>query len=104
MNVWHLRCVRGDYETKVVEGTPSQDQTFSDLNEDFAYYRLHECALEKTIHSINVYDRTFDGKCPVDGSRLEPVKVIPPQKCPKCGSLLLSEQKAPIEVAETEGE
>jgi len=84
MDVWHVKCSKCGYETKLNLGSTDLDQTYSDLNEDFAYYKLFLCKKENIFVSENVYNRHFDNKCPADGSELVPVEEIPPKKCPKC--------------------
>jgi hypothetical protein len=75
-------------------GTQNPDQTFSDLNEDFAYYRLYQCPADKELYSMNVNDREWTGTCPQHKTtKLQPLSKIP-ATCPRCGS--------PMEVSEKE--
>jgi DNA-directed RNA polymerase subunit M/transcription elongation factor TFIIS len=83
MDVWHVKCSKCGYEIKLNLGSTDLDQTYSDLNEDFAYYKLFTCKIENIFVTANVHNRQFDNKCPADGSLLIPEE-IPPKKCPKC--------------------
>jgi len=89
-----LNCPKCGYHTKLLLGTQSPDQTFSDLNEDFAYYRLYLCLADKTLYSMNVHDREWNGDCPNHkGVKLQPLD-SPPTVCPRCGgSLEVSEKE-----------
>ncbi len=83
MELWHVKCNSCGYEATFNLGSTDLDQTYSDLNEDFAYYRLFACKVEKNFLSADVHNRHFDNKCPSDGSELVPVE-MPPDKCPRC--------------------
>jgi hypothetical protein len=87
MELWKLKCKICKYATHVLTGTSESDQTFSDLNEDFSYYRVYECANDKTLLSINVWDSEFFGKCPEHETKLHKLKSLP-ESCPKCNSKL----------------
>ncbi len=84
MNVWHVKCDKCGYEAKLNLGSTNLDQTYSDLNEDYAYYKLFVCKKENVFVTENVYNRYFNNKCPADGSELFPIEEIPPKKCPRC--------------------
>ncbi len=85
MELLEITCPRCGYSVSLLMGTQDPDQTFSDLNEDFAYYRLFLCPVDRAFHSINIHDREFDGDCPEHkGTKLESLKEIP-TTCPKCG-------------------
>ncbi len=74
-------------------GTQNPDQTFSDLNEDFAYYRLYQCPTDKALLAMNVNDREWDGTCPQhQATKLEPLTEVP-KVCPRCGGPLQIEEK-----------
>jgi hypothetical protein len=89
-----LNCPRCGYHAQLLLGTQNPDQTFSDLNEDFAYYRLYKCPTDNTLHSMNVHDREWNGDCPQHkGVKLQSLNG-PPTVCPKCGG--------PLEVVEKE--
>lgn len=85
MEVWHVRCGGCGYETKLSLGSTDLDQTYSDLNEDFAFFKLFTCKSEKVFVAVNIHDRHFHGRCPADGSELVPAEV-PPSACPRCGA------------------
>lgn len=84
MELVQLACCECDYGVDLLLGTQEADQTFSDLNEDFAYYRLFQCPADMTVHSINVHDREFDGACPEHKVKLQSLADLP-RACPKCG-------------------
>ena len=65
-------------------GTQDPGQTFSDLNEDFAYYKLFLCPKGNDIHSIDIHFREFDGNCPQHKVELRPLTKLP-ETCPRCG-------------------
>ncbi|MFQ5940172.1 MAG: hypothetical protein ACE5KA_00525 [Nitrososphaerales archaeon] len=92
MDVWHIRCGKCGYEKKVSLGSYGLAQTFTDLNEDFAYYKLFICKEENVFVSGDIHDVHFYSKCPVDGSKLVPVVELPPKKCPKCDGDLFAEK------------
>jgi endogenous inhibitor of DNA gyrase (YacG/DUF329 family) len=79
-----VACTQCDYEVDLLVGTQSPRQTFSDLNEDFAYYKLFLCPKGNDIQSIDVHFREFDGGCPEHGVELQPLTDMP-RDCPKCG-------------------
>jgi len=83
MELWKLECESCKYATYALTGTPEPDQTYSDLNEDFSYYRIYECAGGKNLLSINVRDSDFSGKCPEHGTELRQLEGLP-KECPKC--------------------
>ncbi len=88
MELLELNCPRCGYNSQILLGTQNLDQTFSDLNEDFAYYKLYLCPSDKTFYSINVNDREWDGKCPQHKDvLLQPLQQVP-KTCPRCGGPL----------------
>jgi predicted RNA-binding Zn-ribbon protein involved in translation (DUF1610 family) len=92
MDVWHFKCGNCGYEKKLTLGSYDVDQTLSDLNEDFAYYKLFTCKVEKVFVTGNVHNRYFDNRCPADGSELVPIEELPPNKCPRCGASILAKK------------
>ncbi len=84
VDIWHIKCSKCGYEVTFNLGSTELSGTYSDLNEDFAYYKLFICKKENIFVIANVHDRYFDDKCPKDGSELVPVEEIPPRSCPKC--------------------
>ena len=94
MQLLQLDCPKCGYNTRLLLGTQNPDQTFSDLNEDFAYYRLYQCPADKMLHSMNANDRDWAGNCPIHKNvRLQPLSEIP-TSCPRCSG--------PLEVSEKE--
>jgi hypothetical protein len=83
LELLQLVCSRCNYRADLLIGTQDSEQTFSDLNEDFAYYRLFLCPKGNDIHSIDIHFREFDGSCPEHGVELLPLTELP-QTCPKC--------------------
>lgn len=83
MELWECVCPKCTFKVHLLIGTQDPDQTFSDLNEDFAYYKLFLCPEGKEIHSINVNDREFDGNCSLHKVKLKPLTDLP-KTCPKC--------------------
>lgn len=83
MDIWHVKCDNCGYEKKMNVGSTDLDQTYSDLNEDFAYYKLFICRKENVFVTGNVLNGQFNNRCPADGDELVPVE-MPPRKCPQC--------------------
>ncbi len=86
-----VNCAPCGFKADLLVGSVSKDQTFSDVNEDFAFYQLMLCPVGKEILSLDIHDRSFNGKCPVHGATLEPLAGLP-KTCPMCN--------APLEVVE----
>ena len=86
MDVWHFKCSKCGYEKKLTLGSYDLEQTFTDLNEDFAFYKLFICKKEGVFVAGNVHNRHSDNRCPADGSELVSVEELPPKKCPKCNA------------------
>ncbi len=94
MQLLELYCPKCGYNAKLLLGTQNPDQTLSDLNEDFAYYRLYRCPTDKELFSMNAHDREWDGSCPTHkNTKLQPLSEMP-TTCPRCGM--------PLEVSEKE--
>ena len=60
------------------------DQILTDVNSEFAQYRLFLCKKEQKFIHADTLDNNFDGKCPSDATDLEPVE-SKNAKCPRCG-------------------
>jgi DNA-directed RNA polymerase subunit RPC12/RpoP len=97
MQLLELNCPKCGYEAKLLLGTQTPDQTFSDLNEDFAYYRLFRCPVDKLLFSMNVHDREWDGSCPSHKeAKLQQLSEMP-TTCPRCGSRLQVSEREIVE-------
>jgi ribosomal protein S27AE len=84
MELIQLACSKCNYTADLLLGTQEPGQTFSDLNEDFAFYKLFQCDADGTVLSIDVHDREFDGNCPQHKVKLQALTHFP-HACPKCG-------------------
>ncbi len=89
MERWRLRCSNCGESALVELGSYTETQSYSDLNEDFAYFRLYTCPVHKGWAYRNASDRTFDGSCSIDGGKLQAFD-ISTGKCPRCGGAILS--------------
>jgi hypothetical protein len=84
MKLLKLSCPACNYNINLLIGTQERDQTYADLNEDFAFYALFLCPVDNLIHSININDREFKGNCPEHpDTKLVPLKEIP-KTCTMC--------------------
>ncbi|MHA2068336.1 MAG: hypothetical protein ACXABY_28570 [Candidatus Thorarchaeota archaeon] len=92
MDRFEISCSECSYHKDLLVGSVSAEQTLSDVNEDFACYKLHLCEEGKEILSLDIHDREFDGMCPVHGKKLVPTNEMP-SECPKCGASLKSEKR-----------
>jgi Zn finger protein HypA/HybF involved in hydrogenase expression len=61
------------------------DQILTDVNTEYAQYRLFICKKENKFVHVDILDAGFNGKCPSDSSELEEVEPKD-AKCPRCGS------------------
>ena len=84
-------------------GSPAGDQILTDVNTEFAQYKLFACLQEKKFVGANVLDPGFAGKCPSDGSALQEVDVKE-AKCPRCGTELKVEEINPFSAGESAAE
>ena len=88
-----LNCPKCGYNARLLLGTQTPDQTFSDLNEDFAYYKLYQCPTDKALYSMNQNDREWGGNCPQHKTtKLQSLTEIP-TVCPQCGGPLQATEK-----------
>ncbi len=87
-----LDCPHCGYHAELLEGSVQPSQTLSDVNEDFAYYRLFRCPVGGEILSMDVNYRGFDGRCPEHTEPLEPLEGLP-AKCPVCSNQLNIHEK-----------
>jgi hypothetical protein len=97
-----LNCPKCGYKAHLLYGTQNPYQTFSDLNEDFAYYKLYLCSVDKTFYSMNANDREWNGNCPEHRSeKLQPLNDVP-KICPRCGGLLEVTEEEALEAEKEE--
>jgi transcription initiation factor IIE alpha subunit len=87
MELKKLVCPNCGYKKELLVGSSDREHTLSDLNEDFAEYRIYHCPEGKELHSLDANDREFDGKCPIHDVDLEELEDVPGD-CPKCGGPL----------------
>jgi predicted RNA-binding Zn-ribbon protein involved in translation (DUF1610 family) len=80
------------------------DQIFTDVNNDFAQYKLFLCRKELTLVHANVLDTHFDNKCPSDKTELEEIDDPQNTKCPRCGKALIVEEIKPLAASEEASE
>lgn len=103
MKVFDFACPSCGFESRHQVGTPDGDQILTDVNTEFAQYKLFACLKEKKFLSANVLDATFDKKCPSDGSDLQEVQ-IKEARCPRCGSQLTIEETKPLSAGDATAE
>jgi hypothetical protein len=85
-------------------GTPDMDQILTDVNTEFAQYKLFVCKKEGKFIHADVQDTQFDGKCPSDGTDLD--EVLEPLKagCPRCGKELKVQEIKPLAASDSAAE
>jgi predicted RNA-binding Zn-ribbon protein involved in translation (DUF1610 family) len=88
MERWRLECPKCGENAVVELGSYGGDQSYTDLNEDFAYFKVFTCPVHKGWVYRNVSDRSFDGSCIRDGAKLKAFD-ISAGKCPRCGAAIL---------------
>ena len=95
MELWEFMCENEHcgYQKRLLKGTPMANQTLTDLNEDFANYRIFLCPEVKELYSIDTHDREFDNQCPIHHIELQELDELP-ELCPKCGGKTHSTEKA----------
>jgi hypothetical protein len=101
LRVFSYKCLSCTYESKHQLGTPDKDQILTDVNTEFAQYRLFVCKKEQKFVHADILDSQFDGKCPSDGSELESVHQPQKAKCPRCGNDLEIEEVKPLATADS---
>ena len=84
-------------------GTPDGDQILTDVNTEFAQYKLFSCQKEKKFVGANVLEAGFDGKCPSDGSALQEVDIME-ARCPRCGTPLKVVERNPFSTGDAAAE
>ncbi|MGI0025575.1 MAG: hypothetical protein ACREA4_10595 [Nitrososphaera sp.] len=103
MKVYDFSCPSCKFESRNQVGTPDGDQILTDVNTEFAQYKLFACLREKKFVGANVLEAGFDGKCPSDGSPLQEVDVLE-AGCPRCGSQLEVKEKNPLSTSDAAAE
>ncbi|MHA2060442.1 MAG: hypothetical protein ACW976_06670 [Candidatus Ranarchaeia archaeon] len=88
MELYELSCPKCGYKKRVLIGTHESKDTFSDLNEDFAFYQLHYCPIGKEYHSRDTSDPEFDSTCEIHQVKMDVLKKLP-EKCPKCNEKMI---------------
>ena len=92
MELVQLACQNCNYAADLLVGTQEHGQTLSDLNEDFAFYKLFQCGADRRVISIDVNNREFEGNCPEHNVELQTLTHIP-ETCPRCdGPVTLTEK------------
>jgi DNA-directed RNA polymerase subunit RPC12/RpoP len=98
MQIYHFKCEGCGYESKLPLGSSDLDQILTDVNADYAEYRLYICKKEAKFVHADIHSRDFEGKCPADGSDLAVIKEMPPVRCPRCNqSKLVTEETKPVD-------
>jgi len=98
MQIYHFKCKSCGYESKLPLGSSDLDQTLTDVNADYSEYHLFKCQKESKFVHADIHDKSFEGKCPSDGSKLIEIdQQILPIKCPYCNKDLDVEVRAPLE-------
>ncbi len=97
MELIEFDCKNCGYKTHLLTGTNTPDQTLSDLNEDFAHFKVYLCPEGKELYSFDHHDREFDQKCPIHHEELQEQNEIPGY-CPKCGGNTQTTEKPQIPI------
>ena len=92
MELWEFKCPKCGYTKQLLVGSHNQNQTLSDLNEDFADFRVFICPKGKELHSFDVHNREFDKTCPIHQVKLQECKNVH-EDCPKCGETAQTTEK-----------
>jgi predicted RNA-binding Zn-ribbon protein involved in translation (DUF1610 family) len=102
MQIYHFTCRSCGYESKQPLGSSDLDQILTDVNADFAEYRLFICKTESKFVHADIHSKDFEGKCSSDGSKLIEIEVeeeISPIRCPRCNQDLATEASVPLRIA-----
>lgn len=103
VKVYSFKCKGCGYESKLPLGSSDLDQTLTDVNADYAEYRLFVCKKESKFVHADIHDKGFVGRCASDGTELE--EVHPDQvKCPRCGKELEVQEISPLAAADSSAE
>ena len=105
LKVYSFRCGSCSYESRHhIVGTPDMDQILTDVNNEFAQYKLFLCKKEVTLVHANILDTHFDNRCPSDKSELEEIEDPENAKCPRCGKELIVEETKPLAASDESSE
>ena len=101
LKVYAFRCPDcGYYSGGLLAGTPDMDQTLTDVNDEFADYKIFRCPAESGFRAVDVLSPDFDGKCAADGAELVEVQDIERLRCPRCGGQrIMAEEAKPLSEA-----
>ena len=88
VKVFSFKCKSCGYDAKLPLGSSDLDQTLTDVNADYAEYRLFICKKESKFVHADIHDKGFEGRCPSDATELEEVQDPRQAKCPRCGKEL----------------
>ena len=103
VKVLSFKCPSCGYQSRNQVGTLDGDQNLTDVNTEFAQYRLFICRKEKKFVHADVLDVQFESKCPSDATELE--EVDPRQtKCPRCGKELKIQEINPLATSDSSAE
>ena len=103
VKVYSFKCKSCGYGSKLPLGSADLDQTLTDVNADYAEYRLFVCKKESKFVHADIHDKGFVGMCPSDGTELE--EVDPKKaKCPRCGRELEIQEINPLAAADSSAE
>jgi predicted RNA-binding Zn-ribbon protein involved in translation (DUF1610 family) len=104
LKIYSFKCPSCGYESRHTIGTPDKDQILTDVNNEFAQYKLFVCRKELGLVHADVLDAHFDKKCPSDKSELEPIDDPEHVKCPRCSNELKVEDIKPLAASDGSAE
>jgi len=98
MQIYHFMCKGCGYEARLPLGSSDLDQVLTDVNGDYAEYRLFRCQVELKFVHVDIHDKGFEDNCPSDGSKLIEIDIENrPIKCPQCNKDLVTGVSAPLQ-------
>ena len=103
LRVYNYRCLSCNYQSRHPVGTPDMDQILTDVNTEFAQYRLFVCKKEQRFIHTDILEAGFDGRCPSDSSKLEEVDPAN-AKCPRCGNEVEITEIKPLSASDSAAE
>jgi peptide subunit release factor 1 (eRF1) len=104
LKIYRFKCLACGYDSRHPVGTPGMNQILTDVNNEFAQYRLFVCRKELILVHADILDAQFDNKCPSDKSELEPIDDPEHAKCPRCDKELKVEDIKPLATADGSAE